>query len=73
MFPMQIAAIAVPLTIRMATLVFAHLARQNERRNAAERATYPRVCVGTDANGTPVNVTAPADFIGEIQRRLGNS
>ncbi|WP_433513843.1 hypothetical protein ACQP2T_61565 [Nonomuraea sp. CA-143628] len=68
MTPIQIATVAIALSIKTATLLFLYLARRNRRRNAAERATYPTVCVGTDANGTPTYLTAHADIVDDVIR-----
>ncbi|MEU6712981.1 hypothetical protein ABZ897_15985 [Nonomuraea sp. NPDC046802] len=70
MTPIQIATIAVSLSIKTATLVFAYLtARHNQRRDAAENVTYSRVRISTDPNGTPIYLTAPADVVDEVIRR----
>ncbi|TMR92567.1 hypothetical protein [Nonomuraea basaltis] len=68
MTTIQIATIAIALTIKAATLLFVFLARRNQRRNAAESAAN-RVSIGTDAYGTPVYLSASADVVDAVIRR----
>ncbi|MEU4231129.1 hypothetical protein AB0F17_43130 [Nonomuraea sp. NPDC026600] len=70
MTTIQIATIAIALTIKAAMLLFVFLARRNRRRNAAASL---RVSIGTDAHGTPIYLTAPANFVGDVRRRLDNA
>ncbi|MFG1706487.1 hypothetical protein ACFLIM_25160 [Nonomuraea sp. M3C6] len=70
---LQIATIAITLTIKAATLLFVFLTRRNQRRNAAASAANPRVSIGTDTHGTPIYLTAPADFVDGVRRRLDNA
>lgn len=67
MSPIAVAAIAVPLAIKVAIVVLRHLTRRNEQRNAAaDAANTKRVRLDT---GT--YVTGRADVVDEIVRDHG--